>query len=225
VDWQVDERLDPFKAAAAAARFMKDLYQEYNDWYIVLACYNGGPRRVKKAMRVLKTSDFFTINQTRHIRRETKNYVPAFLASLIIARAPQDYGFKISGAEAIFTGSKTVVVPSPASLSHIAALLQISYADLKKLNPELLRDFTPSNLSEYSLRVPALADQAALAGLERIPAAKIPKYNTYRVRPGDSLYSIARRHATSVSQIKKVNGLKSNLIRPGMNLIIPRGAR
>ena len=95
VDWQVDERLDPFKAAAAAARFMKDLYQEYNDWYIVLACYNGGPRRVKKAMRVLQTSDFFTINQTRHIRRETKNYVPAFLASLIIARAPQEYGFKI----------------------------------------------------------------------------------------------------------------------------------
>lgn len=223
VDWQVDERLDPFKAAAAAARFMKDLYQEYNDWYIVLACYNGGPRRVKKAMRVLQTADFFTINQTRHIRRETKNYVPAFLASLIIARAPQEYGFKISGAEAIFTGSKTVVVPSPASLAHIAALLQISYADLKKLNPELLRDFTPSNLSEYSLRVPTLADEAALAGLERIPPAKIPKYNSYRVRPGDSLYSIARRHATSVSQIKKVNGLKSNLIKPGMNLIIPRG--
>lgn len=225
VDWQVDERLDPFKAAAAAARFMKDLYQEYNDWYIVLACYNGGPRRVKKAMRVLQTSDFFTINQTRHIRRETKNYVPAFLASLIIARAPQEYGFKINDGEAIFTGSKNVVVPSPVSLSHVAALLQISYADLKKLNPELLRDFTPSNLSEYSLRVPAQADEAALAGLERIPPAKIPKYNTYRVRPGDSLYSIARRHATSVSQIKKVNGLKSNLIRPGMNLIIPRGTR
>jgi LysM repeat protein len=52
---------------------------------------------------------------------------------------------------------------------------------------------------------------------------QIPVYNSYRVRPGDSLYSIARRHATSVSQIKRVNGMKSNLIRPGMNLIIPRG--
>jgi len=83
VDWQVDERLDPFKAADAAARFMKRLYEEYNDWYIVLACYNGGPRRVKKAIRVLQTSDFFEINQSRHIRKETRNYVPAFLASLI----------------------------------------------------------------------------------------------------------------------------------------------
>jgi len=223
VDWQVDERLDPFKAAAAAARFLKDLYQDYNDWYIVLACYNGGPRRVKKAMRVLQTSDFFTINQTPHIRRETKNYVPAFLASLIIARAPQEYGFAVNSSEVIFAGSKTMTVPSPASLSQIASLLQIPYADLKKLNPELLRDFTPSNLSEYRLRVPAAADETVLIGLERIPSSKIPIYNSYRVRPGDSLYSIARRHATSVSQIKRVNGMKSNLIRPGMNLIIPRG--
>jgi membrane-bound lytic murein transglycosylase D len=223
VDWQVDERLDPFKAAAAAARFLKDLYRDYNDWYLALACYNGGPRRVSKAMRALQTSDFFTINQTRHIRRETKNYVPAFLASLIIARAPQEYGFAVNSGEAIFAGSKTMTVPSPTSLSRIASLLQIPYADLKKLNPELLRDFTPSNLHEYRLRVPAAAAETVLAGLEKIPLKQIPVYNSYRVRPGDSLYSIARRHATSVSQIKKVNSMKSNLIRPGMNLIIPRG--
>jgi len=223
VDWQVDERLDPFKAADAAARFLKNLYQDYNDWYLALACYNGGPRRVTKAMRALQTSDFFTINQTRHIRRETKNYVPAFLASLIIARAPQEYGFTVNSGEAVFAGSKTLTVPSPASLARIASLLQIPYADLKKLNPELLRDFTPSNVSEYRLRVPAAADETALAGLERIPPSKIPIYNTYRVRPGDSLYSIARRHGTSVSQIKRANGMRSNLIRPGMNLIIPRG--
>jgi len=223
VDWQVDERLDPFKAAAAAARFLKDLFQDYNDWYIALACYNGGPRRVSKAMRVMQTSDFFTINQTRHIRRETKNYVPAFLASLIIARAPQEYGFAVNRGEAIFAGSKAISVPSPASLPRIASLLQVSYEDLKKLNPELLRDFTPSNLNEYRLRVPAAADEMLLAGLERIPANKIPLYNSYRVRPGDSLYSIARRLGTSVSQIKRINNLRSNLIRPGMNLIIPRG--
>ena len=109
VDWQVDERLDPFKAADAAARFLKHLYDEYNDWYIVLACYNGGPRRVEKAMRVLQTADFFEINQTRHIRRETKNYVPAFLASLIIARSPQRIRLRpLGGGEALFAGSKTV---------------------------------------------------------------------------------------------------------------------
>ena len=223
VDWQVDERLDPFKAADAAARFMKRLYDEYNDWYIVLACYNGGPRRVRKAMRVLQTSDFFEINQSRHIRRETKNYVPAFLASLIIARSPQAYGFSANPGEVVLQNSKTVPVPSPVSLNRIAALLGSSSADLKRLNPELLRDMTPSNLNEYRLRIPAGADEALLANLERIPADKVPKYNSYRVRSGDSLYSIASRHRTSVGGIKRVNGLKSNLIRPGMNLIIPHG--
>jgi membrane-bound lytic murein transglycosylase D len=224
VDWQVDERLDPFKAADAAARFLKNLHEEYNDWYIALACYNGGARRVEKAMRALHTSDFFTINKSRHIRRETRNYVPAFLASLIIARSPGEYGFTVDGGEAIFAGSKTVTVPSPASLTQIADRLQVPYAELKRLNPELLRDFTPSNLSEYPLRVPGATDAATLSGLERIPSAKIPKFNYYRVRPGDSLYSIARRHGTSVDQIRRANGLHSNLIRPGMNLIIPRGA-
>jgi soluble lytic murein transglycosylase-like protein len=223
VDWQVDERLDPFKAADAAARFMKRLYEEYNDWYIVLACYNGGPRRVKKAMRVLQTSDFFEINQSRHIRRETKNYVPAFLASLIIARSPQEYGFSTNPGEVVLGNSKTVTVVSPVYLNRVAALLGTSDEEMKRLNPELLRGMTPSNVSEYRLRIPAGADDALLAGLERIPADKIPKYNYYRVRNGDSLYSISLRHHTSVGAIRRVNGLRSNLIRQGMNLIIPRG--
>ena len=221
VDWQVDERLDPFKAADAAARFLKHLYEEYNDWYIALACYNGGPRRVERAMRALQTADFFAINQSRHIRRETKNYVPAFLASLIIARSPQEYGFTLGGGEAVFAGSKTVIVPSPASLPAIAERLQMTTAELKRLNPELLRDFTPSSVSEYRLRLPGSADETALAGLERIPAAKIPKYNLYRVRPGDTLSVIARRHGTTVRRIQETNRLKSTRIRPGMNLIIP----
>jgi membrane-bound lytic murein transglycosylase D len=223
VDWQVDERLDPFKAADAAARFMKRLYEEYNDWYIVLACYNGGPRRVKKAMRVLQTSNFFEINQSRHMRRETRNYVPAFLASLIIARSPQEYGFSANPGEVVLQNSRTVTVPSPVSLNRVAALIGSPYTELKRLNPELLRDITPSNLNEYHLRVPAGADEALLAGLERIPPDKIPRYNSYRVRSGDSIYSIAIRHHTSVGSIKRANGLRSNLIRPGMNLIIPHG--
>jgi len=223
VDWQVDERLDPFKAADAAARFMKRLYKDYNNWYIVLACYNGGPRRIKNAMRMLQTSDFFEINQSSHIRKETKSYVPAFLASLIIARSPQEYGFSTNPGEYVFGNSKIVTVSSPVSLSRIAALLDLPYAELKRLNPELLRDFTPSNLNEYRLRIPVAADEMILANLERIPPSKITVYNFYRVRPGDSLHSIARRHATSVRQIKRVNGMKSNLIRPGMKLIIPRG--
>ncbi len=221
VDWQVDERLDPFKAADAAARFLKHLYGEYNDWYIALACYNGGPRRVERAMRALQTADFFTINRSRHIRRETKNYVPAFLASLIIARSPQEYGFSVNGGEEVFAGSRFVEVPSPVSLPRVAERLQLPLAELKKLNPELLRDFTPSNVPTYRLRLPGGADEALLAGLERIPADKVPRFNTYRVRSGDTLSAIARRHGTSVRRIQEANRLRGTLIRPGMVLVIP----
>ena len=82
----------------------------------------------------------------------------------------------------------------------------MSGADLKKLNPELLRDFTPSNVAVYRLRLPAAPTRPLLAGLERIPAAKIPRYNSYRVRPGDTLSTIARRHGTSVRRIQRANG-------------------
>ena len=224
VDWQVDERLDPFKAADAAARFLKNLYEEYNDWYIALACYNGGPRRVAKAMRALQTSDFFAINQTRHIRRETKNYVPAFLASLIIARSPAEYGFTLGDGEAVFSGSKTVTVPSPASLTQIAARLQMSCDELKKLNPELLRDFTPSHAGEYRLRVPGAADEAALAGLERMPPTQDPQVQ-FLPRPFRRQPLFHRPPPRHVGQpaSSSANNLRSNLIRPGMNLIIPRG--
>jgi membrane-bound lytic murein transglycosylase D len=221
VDWQVDERLDPFKSADAAARFLKYLYEEYNDWYIALACYNAGPGRVVRAMRALQTADFFTINQSRHIRPETRNYVPAFLASLIIARSPGEYGFTLNNSEAVFAGCRMIDVPSPVSLPRVAERLQMPYAELKKLNPELLRDFTPSTPATYPLRVPAAVDEAALAGLERIPAAKMPRYNSYRVRPGDTLSAIALRHGTSVRRLQEANGMRSTLIRPGMNLIIP----
>lgn len=221
VDWQVDERLDPFKAADAAARFLKHLHEEYNDWYIALACYNGGPRRVERAMRALQTADFFTINRSRHIRRETKNYVPAFLASLIIARSPEEYGFTLGGGTAVFAGSRQVEVPSPVSLAKVAERLQLPLAELKKLNPELLRDFTPSNAAVYSLRVPAAVDGALLADLERIPPERIPRYQSYRVRAGDTLSTIARRHGTSVRRIQEANRLRSTLIRPGMVLVVP----
>ena len=224
VDWQVDERLDPFKAADAAARFLKDLYEDYNDWYLALASYNGGPRRVTKAMRALQTSDFFAINQTRHIRRETKNYVPAFLASLIIARAPAEYGFTLDHGEAVFSGSQD----GHRAVAGLAAADRLDAADLLRRVEETepraaarLHPQPPAGNTGCACR--PRPTKPLLAGLERIPPSRSPSINSYRVRPGDSLYSIARRHGTSVGRSASANGLRSNLIRPGMNLIIPRG--
>ncbi len=222
VDWIVDERLDPFKSAEAAARFLKRLYEDYGDWYIALACYNGGPRRVVRAINHKQTKDFFEINQTRIMRRETRNYVPAFLASLLIAKSPVEYGFEPGVADPLFAGAQSVSVPTPVSLPQAAEKLGISLAQLKELNPELLRDFTPPGQESYALRIPAGADATLLQGLERINPPKSAPNSLYRVRRGDTLSSIARRFRMSVGALQRLNGLRGTLIRPGRVLIVGR---
>lgn len=226
VDWVVDERRDPYKSAAAAAKYLKKLYEEFGDWYLALASYNGGTRRLKRAIKRLKTKDFFKIARHRwYIRRETRNYVPAFLAALIIAKNPETYGFTIEKEkeEKIFANTKTIQIPSPVDMKQVAALANISYHELQKINPELIREFTPFNKDLYSIRVPNTVDQSTLAELKRLPPAKKYFIGWYKVKRGDSLYSIARKFNTSVKKIKKTNKLRSNLIHPGKRLLIPRG--
>jgi len=226
VDWVVDERRDPYKSAAAAAKYLKKLYEEFGDWYLALAAYNGGTGRLNRAIKRLKTKDFFKIAEHRwHIRRETRNYVPAFLAALIIAKDPEDYGFTIEKdkEEKIFANTKTIQIPSPVDMKQVAALAQISYNELQKINPELIREFTPFDKDLYSIRVPNTVDESTLAELKRLPPAKKYFIGWYKVERGDSLYSIARKFNTSVNKIKNANKLRSNLIHPGKQLLIPRG--
>lgn len=224
VDWVVDERRDPYKAAHAAAKLLKNLYKKYGDYYLALAAYNGGPSRVSRAVRRLKTKDFFRIARSRYIRRETRNYVPAFLASLIIAKDPQAHGFTIQGSEKYFHNTKSIEIPSPVSIKDVARMARVSYRHLQKINPELIREFTPFNKKSYTIRVPLELDPERLERVKRLPPAKRFFVGWYRVRRGDSLYSIARKFNTSVRKIKRANKLRSNLIRPGKRLLIPRGS-
>lgn len=226
VDWVVDERRDPYKSALAAAKYLKKLYEEFGHWYLALAAYNGGTGRLNRAMKRLKTKDFFKIARHRwYIRRETRNYIPAFLAALIIAKNPETYGFAIEKdkEEKIFSNTKTIQIPSPVDMKQVADLAKISYGELQKINPELIREFTPFNKDFYSIRVPNTVDESTLAELKRLPPAKKYFIGWYKVRRGDSLYSIARKFNTSVKKIKKTNKLRSNLIHPGKRLLIPRG--
>ncbi len=223
VNWVVDERRDPFKSSIAAAKLLKRLYKQYGSWYMALASYNGGTRRINRAIRKLKTKDFFKIAKSRYIKRETKNYVPAFLASIIIAKSPKEYGFTITQEVSDFDNTKIIKIPSPVDLKTIAKLSKVSYARLKKLNPELIRHFTPFNKKYYYLRVPSLLNEIVLSKLKRLPPQKKYFVGWYRIKRGDSLYSIARKYKTSVKKIKRVNKLRRNLIKPGRRLLIPRG--
>lgn len=223
VDSMVDERLDPFKSAEAAARFLKNLYEKYGDWYLVLASYNAGPGKVQRAINTLQTRDFFEITQTKYIRKETKGYVPAFLAGLLISKSPQEYGFSIEPESSIFTATQTVEVPSPVSLAKVALALGVPLDDLKEMNPELIRDFTPADKKFYPIRIPKDADPAPLEKLERMTPPRSPVRSYYQIRKGDTLFSIARRFHTTVESLKRANGARANKLKPGTRLVIPRG--
>ncbi len=223
VDRFVDERKDPFKSAVAAAKYLKRLYEDFGDWYIAMACYNGGTVRVKRAIKKLKTNDFFTIAKSKQIRKETRNYVPAFLAALIIAKEPETYGFNIEPQPSLFENTRIITVPSPVSLKEVASKANISYEELRYMNPELVRDFTPFNSNTYSLRVPTALDETLLADIKKLPPNK--KYfdeGSYTVKRGDSLYSIARKFNTTVNKIKSANRMRTNRLNPGKRLVIPQ---
>lgn len=222
VDWIIDERKDPEKSAKTAAKYLKYLYEKFGDWYLALASYNGGPGKVARAIRRVGSRDFYRLARTRYLRRETKNYVPAYVASLLIAKSPEKYGFIINEPEQLYLESKTVEIISPVSLKSVAAQMDVPYTELKELNPEIVRDFTPFNKKTYMLRIPFSSDPLLLDGLKRLPPKARYFAGWYKVRKGDSLYAIARRFRTSVIKIKKVNKLRSNLIRPGKRLLIPR---
>jgi hypothetical protein len=222
VDWIVDERRDPVKATVAAAKYLKCLYDEYGDWYLALACYNGGTRRVNRAIQNLKTRDFFSISRTRYLRRETRNYIPAFLASLIIAKSYREYGFIQTETENSWQKTKIVDIPSPVDIKTIAGLLDIPANTLKALNPELIHDFTPFDKNLYSIRLPHHVDENIISGIDRLPPEKEFFVGWYRVKKGDNLYQIARKFNTTIYKIKKTNKLRSSLIKPGRRLLIPR---
>jgi membrane-bound lytic murein transglycosylase D len=104
----------------------------------------------------------------------------------------------------------------------MASLTGLPYSTLQKINPELVHEFTPFDKKYYSIRLPKDVDESLLAQMKRVPPERELFVGWYKVKRGDCLYSIARRFNTSVKKIKKTNKLRSNLIRPGKRLLIPR---
>lgn len=220
VDHWVDQRFDPEKSARAAAAYLKDLYDEFGDWYLAMAAYNAGENRVRRAIARTGSRDFWTISRTRHLARETRSYVPLILAAVVIAKDPVRYGFDAEVEER--RRYDAVTIGSPVDLATAARCAGTTLEEMKRLNPELRRWVTPSNRSEYTLRVPEGGGGKFLAALDAIPPQDRVRFVTHTVRRGDTLSHIARRYATSAGAVAEANriGLRT-LIHPGQILTIP----
>ena len=225
VNWYVDERRDPIKSTVAAAHHLRDLYDRFGSWPLALAAYNAGSGKVSRAIRKTGSRDFWKIRRTWYLRRETKDYVPRFIAATLIARNPTAYGFLTpKGDRHEF---EEALIAKPVQLAAITKQTGISLQELKRLNPELRRNIVPKSKGPgYHLKVPVGMASLVAANQSTFPVwtqPPPPPTQWYRVRRGDSLSVVARRFRMKVRQLKDMNNLRSNLIRVGTRLRVRGG--
>jgi membrane-bound lytic murein transglycosylase D len=222
-DWYIDERSDPEKATLAAAKYLKSLYKLFDgDWHLVLAAYNGGMGRVQRAINRAGNDDFWRLSaSTRYLPRETREYVPLILAAIIVARNPAQYGFEMVAPEPI--EYDTVTLPSAIDLRRAAEWTGHSIDEIQSLNPELRRWTTPLKVTAYELKVPAGTAEQFRARLAGASPNELVTLNTYTVKRGETLTTIARKLRVSRMDLADANQLSvRSKVRTGQELIIPR---
>jgi membrane-bound lytic murein transglycosylase D len=216
----VDERSDPEKATRAAARYLKYLYELFNDWYLAMAAYNAGEGKVLRAMARTGSKDFWQLAETHAIKKQTQTYVPAVLAATLIAKNPLHYGFELVYEPPL--AYERIALDRPISLLALAKASEIPLEDLQSLNPELKRSITPRQPDGYELKVPVGTRETVLAVLPAVPAARVPATHRYIVRKGDTLPKIAKRFGVRADELAALNGLALNAaVKPRRSLEIP----
>jgi membrane-bound lytic murein transglycosylase D len=242
IDTFVDERSDPMKASKAATQYMKNMYNIFGDWDLVLASYNTGPGNVAKAIRRSGGKQNYW-NIRPYLHKETQGYLPAFLATMYIFEYHKEHGIVPNKPIANHFATDTVQIKRALSFKQIADLLDVSVAELQFLNPSYKRDVVPAITgNDYYLRLPL--DKIALFasneekiyayakyedGLREKPfdprfasaiasSESSSKLKYHKVRRGESLSEISNKYGVSIGEIKKWNKLKSNSAPLGRSL-------
>lgn len=236
----VDERRDPVKSTRAAARYLKDLYDIYHDWNLVLAAYNCGPGVINKAIRRAGgEKDFWALYN--YLPATTRGYVPAFIAANYIMTYYCEHNISPLDMH-LPESTDTVQITKPLNLQQVSQVCQINIDQLRALNPEFKKDIIPGNEEPYSLRLPTNMISAFIDNEDSIynfkPDVYIGRRTTvavkgnssasgsstkatyHRIRNGETLGSIAAKYGVSVAQLRRLNGIKGSSIRAGKSIRI-----
>jgi membrane-bound lytic murein transglycosylase D len=246
----VDERRDPIKATDAAVRYLRDLYNIYHDWHLVIAAYNCGPGNVNKAIkRSGDAKDYWKIYYS--LPKETRGYVPAFIAANYVMNFYQNHNiFPKAPDFSIITD--TLMVNDYLHFNQISEIIGISVEQLRSLNPQYLRDIIPASKTKaYSLVLPQeeisayLENEGTIHAHRRLeffpnneivnPVSKYASFDPndikgldklhYTVKSGDNLANISAWFRVPLSDIKFWNKLKKNTLKAGQKLAlyVPEG--
>lgn len=239
VSTMVDERNDPVKSTQAACRFLKDLYNIYEDWSLVLAAYNYGPGSVNRAIQRAGGGEKTYWDIYPYLPAETRNYVPTFVAVLYAYHYYKLHN--ITPAEpTIPLAVDTVMIDRNLHFEQVSSTMNVPIEVIRILNPMYLRDIVPGKTKPYPLVLPQQEICNFIAFQDDIFAKDSlyidPRYSTnialagnaaapangtvYVVKSGDTLGHIAQKHRTTVARIKQWNGLTSDRLRIGQKLVV-----
>jgi len=220
-NWWIDERRDPEKSTIAAAKYLKDLYDMFECWYLAAAGYNAGEKKIATAMKRYQTEDFWELTKYRYLKRETKDYVPQMIAAALIAKDPEKYGFVGIEYQEPLRYDK-VKVPEITDLRLIAQACEVTIDEIKDLNPELSRWCTPPNFPDYEIKIPFGKKDLFLKNFETLYSSERSQFKIHAVRKGESLVKIAKIYRVDLEPILEINRLnRKTRLSSGMELLIP----
>jgi membrane-bound lytic murein transglycosylase D len=216
----IDERREAMKSTKAAVKFLSNLYDDFGDWHLAVAAYNAGPGKISKGLERYNVTDFWSLAENDYLAMETKRYVPKLIASIIIAKNPEKFGFKDVQMEEPYSYDTLEVGPG---LTFDAAAL-ISNCDRKTidlLNPELCSYKTPPNQGTHQIKIPAGSKDIASKNLSRLHQVVSTDYKTHTISKGETLAQVCSRYDISTTTLLKVNNLRSPKLASGQRLRIP----
>jgi membrane-bound lytic murein transglycosylase D len=216
----LDDRQDPEKSTRAAAHHLKDLYNQFDDWYLAMAAYNSGPGTVQAAVKRTGYADFWELYQRNVLPKETRNYVPIILAVTIMAKNPAQYGLSDLALDRP-TPYDTVTIDYPVDLHLVADCVGATPSQLQDLNPRLLRLTTPRD-GKFELHLPAGSKDEYESSIASIPVADRLWWRYHKVHSGETLASVAREYRTTAKSIAEVNHLDTtDALDADAKLVIP----
>ena len=216
----LDDRLDPEKATRSAARHLRDLYNQFGDWYLAIAAYNCGPGNVQRAVERTGYADFWELRSRRVLPLETTNYVPIILAMTIMAKNAKAYDL-----EGVVPNPPLeydlATITSPTHLALVADLTETPVSEIQALNPALLKNLAPAG---HQLNVPRGTGVSLVAALETVPPERRASWRMHKVESGETLAMIGKRYGASPGMIAAANGIASEAPQAGDRLAIPQAA-
>lgn len=212
-----DERMDPEMATRAAARHLRDLYNQFGDWYLAIAAYNCGPGTVDRAIARTGFADIWELRSRGVLPIETSNYVPIILAMTIMSKNPKDYGLDDVDMDSPIEYD-TVVAGALTHLPLIADAAQVTAGDLKEMNPSLIGNAAPAG---YPIRIPKGKLTQVATALRNVPGDKRAAWRLHRAEEGDSLTSIAKRYNSQLTALETANTHLVSNVEPGDFVVVP----